>query len=117
MEQVKEGKVPESLVDRGASRVLAAKLRLGLDMTPIEALIGKGKAQVTMAEVPSEEAAHYAAADADVTLRLMQHQGDGLDTHGVRKLFDEVELPLVPVLVDMELAGVAGYRLVQVQLG
>jgi len=100
--------IAEFLIDPGARLGLKAlaKVRLGLDMTAIDAIIGKGKGQITMAEVPVAEAAAYAAADADVTLRLMTVQAPDLDRLGLRRLFDEIEIPLVPVLVDMELAGV-----------
>ena len=57
-----------------ASRNLGLKnlafVRLGEEMTHIEELIGKGKKQITMAEVAIESAAPYAAADAETTLRL-----------------------------------------------
>ena len=50
---------------------------LDAQMTHIEELIGKGKNQLTMAEVPVAQAAPYAAADAEVTLRLMPYPGKG----------------------------------------
>jgi DNA polymerase-1 len=59
-----------------------------------------------MAQVPITEAAAYAAADADVTLRLLHVQQPQLAELGLRKLLDTVDMPLVPVLLDMELAGV-----------
>ncbi|HKW22155.1 MAG TPA: DNA polymerase I [Ktedonobacterales bacterium] len=78
---------------------------LGIIMTPIDELIGKGRNQITMAQVPVRLAADYAGADADMTLRLMQTLGPTLDTRGLRQLFDEIEVPLVPVLTRMELTG------------
>lgn len=83
-----------------------ARVHLGLEMTEIEELIGSGKNQLSMAEVPIATVAPYAAADADVTLRLMRFQEPRLAHTGLRRLLDEVELPLVPVLLDMELTGV-----------
>jgi DNA polymerase-1 len=83
-----------------------ARSRLGVEMTEIGALIGTGKNQITMERVPIADAAPYAAADADITLRLMQLQVPELDELGLRGLLDSVDLPLVPVLIDMELAGV-----------
>ena len=83
-----------------------AKSQLQIEMTEIEELIGTGKKQITMAQVPIADAASYAAADADVTLRLMRAQRPKLDELGLRKLLDTVDMPLVPVLLDMELAGV-----------
>ena len=98
----------EFLIDPSARLGLKplAKARLGVEMTEIGELIGTGKKQITMAEVPIEDAAAYAAADVDMTLRLMKAQEPELKKLGVRKLFDEVEMPLVPVLLDMEMAGV-----------
>ncbi|HEY1391641.1 MAG TPA: DNA polymerase I [Ktedonobacterales bacterium] len=78
---------------------------LGIIMTPIDELIGKGRNQITMAQVPVRLVADYAGADADMTLRLMRTLGPALDARGLRKLFDEIEAPLVPVLTRMELTG------------
>jgi DNA polymerase-1 len=80
--------------------------RLGIEMTPITDLIGTGSKQITMAEVPIERAAPYAAADADITLRLVALQEPDLEKTNATKLFDEVEMPLVPVIVAMERAGI-----------
>ncbi len=80
--------------------------RLGDEMTHIEDLIGKGKKQVSMAEVAIESAAAYAAADAESTLRLMPiMQADLKRVHG-EKLLEEIDLPLTPVLAEMEMEGV-----------
>jgi len=78
-----------------------------IEMTPIEALIGKGKSQITMAEVDIDTAALYAGADADITLRLKEALMPQLAERGLVDLFREVEMPLVRVLADMETAGVA----------
>ncbi len=83
-----------------------AKSQLSIDMTEIDELIGTGKKQITMAQVAIADAAAYAAADADVTLRLMHAQEPRLDELGLQKLLNSVDMPLVPVLLDMELAGV-----------
>ena len=80
--------------------------RLGIEMTDIQELIGSGAKQTTMDQVPIERAAPYAAADADVTLRLTALQAPELDKLGLRRLFDQVEMPLVPVIVAMERAGI-----------
>ena len=88
----------------GLKKLAASQLAIG--MTEITELIGTGKKQITMDQVPIEEAAPYAAADADMTLRLMKKQEPELEKLGLRKLLDEVDMPLVPVLLDMELAGV-----------
>ncbi len=73
----------------------------------IESLIGKkGKGQKTMREVPVEDAKEYAAEDADITLQLKEVFSPQLDKTDTKKLFDEIETPLVAVLADMEMEGV-----------
>ena len=80
---------------------------LGIQMTPIEDLIGKGRKQLSMVDVSAQEAGKYAAADADITLRLANLLLPQLAENNVLdKLYRELELPLIPILVDMELAGV-----------
>jgi DNA polymerase-1 len=81
--------------------------KLFVQMVPITELIGKGKTQTTMDTVATEVAAKYAAADVAVTERLRHEFTPRLDAEGLRALFDEVEMPLVPVLADMELTGIA----------
>ena len=82
--------------------------RLGEDMTHIEELIGTGKKQITMAEVAIGDAAPYAAADAETTLRLMPPLEKELKRlPKLWELFVGIEMPLVSVLADMEMAGVA----------
>ncbi|MBN1429841.1 MAG: DNA polymerase I [Anaerolineae bacterium] len=103
--------IGESLVRPDVSRgKLGLKnqafIRLGIRMTEIEALIGKGKNQTTMDRVSIERVAPYAAADADMTLRLAELIRADLAEQHIEKLFYEVEMPLVPILVDMEKAGV-----------
>ena len=93
-----------------ASRNLGLKnlalARLGLEMTPIKELIGSGKSQRTMAQVPVSRAAPYAAADAYATYALVKSLEAELRERELWPLFNEVEMPLVPVLVDMERAGI-----------
>ncbi len=79
--------------------------RLGIEMTEISQLIGKGKAQKNFAEVPIEDAAPYGAADADMTLRLVEPLRNEIREKGLEKIL-EIEMPLIPVLADMEQAGV-----------
>jgi DNA polymerase-1 len=81
--------------------------RLGVEMTNISELIGTGSKQRTMAEVDITLAGTYAAADADMTLRLTDLFRGELEKQGLTKLFTDVEMPLVPVLLDMERNGVA----------
>ena len=93
-----------------ASRNLGLKklawVRLGIEMTEITELIGRGRDQLSMAEVPISKVAPYAAADAEVCLRLMPKLIDELKEKGQWRLFQDLEMPLVPILADMEHAGV-----------
>jgi DNA polymerase-1 len=75
-------------------------------MTEITELIGSGKKQITMAQVPVEQVAPYACADVDMTARLVDGLTEEMKERGLWSLFTEVEMPLVPVLMDMELAGI-----------
>jgi DNA polymerase-1 len=84
-----------------------AWVRLGLKMTEIEELIGKGKKQISMAQVSISDAAAYAADDAEVILRLMPQLQKEMSEKQALQLFEEVEMPLVSVLADMEMAGIA----------
>ncbi len=101
--------IAEWLVDP-ASRNLGLKnlawARLGVEMQPIADLIGSGKKQITMAQVPIAQAASYAAADVDMTHRLVKVLEPELRERELWPLFTEVEMPLVPVLVEMEMKGV-----------
>ena len=73
----------------------------------IEDLIGKkGKNQLSMKDVPLEEIKEYAAEDADITYQLKQNFSPILDKAETKKLFDEIEIPLIPVLAAMELEGI-----------
>ncbi len=86
-------------------KTLAADM-LGESMTNIEELIGKGAKQITMDRVPVESAAPYAGADAEVSLRLKARMEPLLKEKKLETLFRDVEMPLVPILADMEEAGV-----------
>jgi len=80
-----------------------------LKYTPksIETLIGKkGKGQLSMRDVALEDIKEYATEDADITLQLKEHFQPILEKVGTKKLFDEIEIPLVPVLADMEKEGI-----------
>ena len=102
--------IAEWLIDP-ASRNLGLKnlawVRLGVEMTHIEDLIGKGKKQLSMAEVPVDLAASYAAADAETTLRLKPMVEPDLARQNATKLLVELEMPLIPILAEMEETGVA----------
>ncbi len=87
---------------------MMAKDYLDYEPIPISALIGKGKNQLTFDMVDTQAAAEYAAEDADVTLQLYEYLTAQLDAQpGIKKLFDEVEMPLVSVLAQMEQNGVS----------
>ena len=83
-----------------------AEVYLNYLTIPIEDLIGKGRMQKTMREVPVELVKEYASEDADITLQLYEKLLPLLKENGVEKLFYEIEMPLVPVLSRMEANGV-----------
>ena len=80
-----------------------------LNYTPVSItdLIGKkGKNQLSMREVPLDKITEYAVEDADITLQLKEHFEKELGEANIQKLFDEIEIPLVGVLANMELEGI-----------
>ncbi|MGB5943800.1 MAG: DNA polymerase I [Leeuwenhoekiella sp.] len=80
-----------------------------LNYTPVSIteLIGKkGKNQKSMRDVPLNEQTEYAVEDADVTLQLKEHFQKELGAANTQKLFNEIEIPLVQVLADMEIEGI-----------
>tara|TARA_Y100000590_G_scaffold228669_1_gene258010 strand:+ start:15841 stop:18639 length:2799 start_codon:yes stop_codon:yes gene_type:complete len=79
----------------------------GHQMTSIEELIGTGKKQITIDEAPISQVAQYAAADADFTYRLHQKLFQTLKKESLLKSFDEIEMPLVDVIVKMQANGVS----------
>jgi DNA polymerase-1 len=83
-----------------------AFVKLGEEMTHIEDLIGKGKKQISMADVAIESVAPYAIADAEIPLRLMALQVEELKRVNGTQLLEEIDLPLTPVLADMEMTGI-----------
>lgn len=83
-----------------------AKRYLGVETTSFEDIAGKGVKQLTFNQIELEQAAPYAAEDADITLRLHQTLWGQLEAvPGLAKVFSEIELPLLPVLARMELLG------------
>jgi DNA polymerase-1 len=83
------------------------EIYLNYEKIPTENLIGeKGKNQITMRSVSPEKLRDYACEDADLTFQLKQAVVADLDKFAVRELFETLEMPLVPVLVHMENAGV-----------
>ncbi len=80
---------------------------LGYEPVPIEDLIGKkGKGQGNMRDVALDKITEYAAEDADITLQLKNIFQPMLDKKSVRRVFEEVDNPLVKVLTDMEFEGI-----------
>jgi DNA polymerase-1 len=84
-----------------------AKKYLGVDTIKFEDVAGKGAKQLCFDQVPVDRAAEYAAEDADVTLRLHLTLWPQLEAQPkLRKLYEDIEQPLVPVLQRMERTGV-----------
>jgi DNA polymerase-1 len=101
-----ESYVLDSTATRHDMDSLALKY-LGEKTITYEEVAGKGKEQIGFAEVPVDKATAYAAEDADVTRRLHDRLWPRLaETPSLRKLFEELEMPLVPVLARMERHGV-----------
>ena len=78
----------------------------GYEMQPIEDLIGRGKDQISMAQVPVEKVSFYASEDADIAFQLSQKLKPLITKNNLNKPYYNIELPLIPVLVDMENSGV-----------
>ena len=84
-----------------------AKRYLGIDTVHYEDVAGKGAKQIPFSQVSIEIAGHYAAEDADVTLRLHRALWPAIEHEPLlKKLYEEFEQPLVPVLLAMEHRGV-----------
>lgn len=84
-----------------------AQTHLGLSTVKFEDIAGKGKKQLSFNQIDLEQAAPYAAEDADITLRLHSTLwGKLAETDGQKRVFEAIEMPLVPVLADIERTGV-----------
>ena len=83
-----------------------AEALLGHRNIPIESLIGSGRTQRRFDQADLDLATEYAAEDADIALRLHAHFAPQIERQGLRKLLDEVELPLVGVIARMEQWGI-----------
>ena len=79
---------------------------LGIEMIHIEEVIGKGRSQIGFNEVEIEKAYKYACEDADVALRLYHHLRDELAEKKQKGLYEKIEAPLIPILSEMEMAGI-----------
>jgi len=80
--------------------------RLGIAMEEISELIGKGKKQISLADLEIERVFGYACCDADVSLQLQERLMPELEAKGMRRLMEEIEIPLLGILSRMEMAGV-----------
>src|SRR3989442_31269 len=83
-----------------------ARERLSLAMRTYAELVGRGKAERPFAAVPLADAARYCAADSEIVLRLHDAFRPELEDHQLVRLLETIEMPLMPVLVDMESRGV-----------
>jgi len=92
---------------RSHSLAVLAEDFFGCKMQPITELIGTGAGQKSFSKVPIDKAAAYSAEDADMTLRLKKVLLDRLEEQSLDRLFFNLEMPLLPVLGDMEKTGVA----------
>lgn len=80
---------------------------LGVKKIDIKSLIGSGKKEISMAEVGLEKISEYACEDADCVFRLIESLQKLLEVHQLTQLFETLEMPLVSVLAQMEMNGVA----------
>ena len=77
-----------------------------MEMQQITELIGRGARQKSFDQVAIEDATPYAAADADMTARLRTRLEQQIEQQNLVSLMDEIEMPLVPVLVQMQRQGI-----------
>lgn len=93
-----------------ASRSLGLKAQayaeLGWNMTEISELIGSGRKQITIDEVEIERVAAYCGADVDATIQIFDKLMPRVVAAGMEPIYSDIELPLLPVLTDMERAGI-----------
>ncbi len=85
---------------------LLSERYLGHHPIEIKSLLGSGKSAITFDRVPIDDAVKYAAEDADITLRLWLGFKPELHKAQVTRVYETLERPLVPVLADMEMAGI-----------
>ena len=84
-----------------------ARYYLDIDTIHYEDVAGKGAKQLTFNQIDLEQAAPYAAEDADITLKLHEHLwGELQKTESLKSVYVDIEQPLVPILLRMEEAGV-----------
>jgi DNA polymerase-1 len=80
--------------------------RFQAKLTSYAEVAGSGRSEIPFPEVSLEDAASYSGEDADYTLRLYGRLKEDLEAHSMLDLLEDIEMPLVPVLADMEKAGV-----------
>src|SRR5437660_1274465 len=86
-----------------------AREHLSVELPITAQLLGKGKGggtERTFAQVPPAEAARVSAGQAEMVLRLEETFRADIEAHHLKRLLDEIEIPLIPVLVDMEATGI-----------
>ena len=102
-----ESYVLDSVSNRHDMNSLAEKY-LGVSPISFESIAGKGKKQLTFDQIELEQAAEYAAEDADITLQLHQTLAPKLEGEAsLKQIFEEIELPLLSVLAKVERNGVS----------
>ncbi len=79
---------------------------LGYQMQPIESLIGSGTNQITMDQVDVEKISFYACEDSDIAFQVCRKQKKKIKDEGLERIFSDIEVPLIPVLVEIENNGV-----------
>jgi DNA polymerase-1 len=100
-----ESYVLDSVASRHNMDALAERY-LGVETIHYEDIAGKGAKQLTFNQVPVDQAAQYAAEDADITLRLHETLWPKLEAEPtLREVFERIEMPLLPVLSQMEYTG------------
>lgn len=101
--------IADYLLDSDARHSLEAlaQKHFGYEVVTYEEICGKGKNQISFADVPVETATRYSAEDAWMALKLWRKMAPELKEWGALRVFSEIELPLVQVLMRMELAGVS----------
>ncbi len=83
-----------------------AEIYLGYTKIKLEGMLGKGKKKITMSEIPSDKLGEYSCEDADITYRLYKLFKPKLEEMELSKLLNTIDIPLIPVLAEMEQNGV-----------
>ncbi|MBI1968257.1 MAG: DNA polymerase I [Gemmatimonadetes bacterium] len=94
-----------------------ARDRLGIELQTYGTLVGKGKSERPFAEIAVADAARHCCADSEMLLRLREAFQPELEDHRLLPLLDTIEIPLIPVLVEMEWHGVRVDRALLAEIG